>query len=93
MKEEPTEPDAHSIRRRFYREGANRQRGMTTRLVPREPGHVNTILLPRRYRPRSDDTRHNENKLLQAFRMRARKVNNTAWPHPKSPSHLIECLS
>ena len=42
MKEEPTEPDAHSIRRRFYREGANRQRGMATRLVPwrtRTPRH------------------------------------------------------
>ena len=36
-----------------------------------EPGHVNTPLLPRLYRDRDDGTRHNENKLLQAFRMRA----------------------
>lgn len=36
-----------------------------------EPGGVNTPLLPRLYRAREDGTQHNENKLLQAFRMRA----------------------
>ena len=37
-----------------------------------EPGDkVDTLLLPKLYRPRKDGTKHNENKLLQAFRMRA----------------------
>jgi hypothetical protein len=37
-----------------------------------EPGDVDTPLLPKLYRPRKDGgTKHNENKLLQAFRMRA----------------------
>ena len=36
-----------------------------------EPGDVDTPLLPKLYRPRKDGSKHNENKLLQAFRMRA----------------------
>jgi hypothetical protein len=36
-----------------------------------EPGDVDTPLLPRLYRPRKDGNKHKENKLLQAFRMRA----------------------
>jgi hypothetical protein len=36
-----------------------------------EPGDVDTLLLPKLYRPRKDGTKHEENKLLQAFRMRA----------------------
>jgi hypothetical protein len=36
-----------------------------------EPSDVDTPLLPKLYRPRKDGARHNENKLLQAFRMRA----------------------
>jgi hypothetical protein len=36
-----------------------------------EPADVDTPLLPKLYRPRKDGSKHNENKLLQAFRMRA----------------------
>jgi hypothetical protein len=36
-----------------------------------EPGGIDTLLLPKLYRPRKDGTKHNENKLLQTFRMRA----------------------
>jgi hypothetical protein len=36
-----------------------------------ESGDVDTPLLPKLYRPRKDGKKHKENKLLQAFRMRA----------------------
>lgn len=36
-----------------------------------EPGNVPTPLLPRLYRPRPDGSPHNENRLLQVFRMKA----------------------
>jgi hypothetical protein len=36
-----------------------------------EPGDIGTPLLPKLYRRRRDGSEHNENKLLQAFRMRA----------------------
>jgi hypothetical protein len=36
-----------------------------------EPANVPTPLLPKLYRPRKDGSPHNENKLLQSFRMRA----------------------
>jgi hypothetical protein len=36
-----------------------------------EPGDVDTPLLPKLYRRRKDGSEHNENKLLQAFRLRA----------------------
>jgi FRG domain len=36
-----------------------------------EPGEIDTPLLPKLYRRRKDGSEHNENKLLQAFRMRA----------------------
>ena len=32
-----------------------------------EPGGIDTLLLPKLYRPRKDGTKHNENKLLQTF--------------------------
>jgi len=93
MKEEPTEPTLIRSVEDFIARVRTDSEGWPYAWFRGEPGHVNTTLLPRRYRPRSDGTRHNENKLLQAFRMRARKVNNTACPHSKWPSHLIECLS
>ena len=36
-----------------------------------EPGNVSTPLVPRLYRPRPDGVHHNENNLIQTFRMRA----------------------
>jgi hypothetical protein len=36
-----------------------------------EPGSVPTPLVPRLYRPRSDGTVHNEDRLVQLFRMKA----------------------
>ena len=36
-----------------------------------EPGQVDTPLVPRVYRPRKDGTKHNENRLLQTFRVKA----------------------
>jgi hypothetical protein len=46
-----------------------------------EPADVDTPLLPKLYRPRKDGTKHNENKLLQAFRMRAPIFAATPCPH------------
>jgi hypothetical protein len=41
---------------------------------------VETRLLPKLYRPRSDGTLHNENKLLQMFRMKAPLFTSTFTP-------------
>lgn len=49
-----------------------------------EPGNVSTPLLPRLYRPRPDGTLHNENRLLQLFRMKAPTFSPTPCPDRSS---------
>jgi hypothetical protein len=41
---------------------------------------VETRLLPKLYRPRSDGSLHNENKLLQMFRMKAQSFTSVSTP-------------
>jgi hypothetical protein len=47
-----------------------------------EPGNTSTALLPKVYRPRSDGSQHNENRLLQNFRMKAPIFAGSSCPCP-----------
>src|SRR6187399_675812 len=71
MKEEPTEPTLIRSVEDFIARVRTDSEGWPHVWFRGEPGHVNTPLLPRLYRPRKDGTQLSENKLLQAFRMRA----------------------
>ena len=59
MKEEPTEPTLIRSVEDFIARVLTDSEGWPYAWFRGEPGHVNTTLLPRRYRPRSDGTRHN----------------------------------
>ena len=61
----------HSVGRRLYRRVKTDSKGWPHVWFRGEPSDVNTLLLPKLLRPRKDGTKHEENKLLQAFRKRA----------------------